>query len=270
MGSMRPPADRRSGRGRAARRPRRRRRARAQRALAAAVAHLLVGELVDREHEVDDAVRRETGARRPAHRRSPDACAARPPDGQHRGAGRRSGSGSSNGAARASAPRVAAAGLRRRRRRTRTGGCGAPPRSPRAGARRCRRGTAARTPGVGERDVEQRLVALALDELGRDCARPRSARRCRAAAPGPRGRHELRQAGMMRAGLVPTLGHVGERIRRRRRPAPRAARRSCGAPARRASARRPATASRRNGSVPARNSSAPRRSSASWRYPGPS
>ena len=38
--------------------------------------------------------------------------------------------------------------------------------------------------GVGERDVEQRLVALALDQLGRGCGRPRSARRCRASAPG--------------------------------------------------------------------------------------
>ena len=65
--------------------------------------------------------------------------------------------------------------------------------------------------GVGEGGVEQRLVALALDQLGRGCDRPRSAPRSRASGAPRRSSKNSCQAGMMRAGLAPRLGHVGER-----------------------------------------------------------
>ena len=243
----------------------------AQRAAPAAVAHAVGGDLVDREHEVLAARRLRGRPRARAARRSCRTSARSSASNASSCTGARgSGSGSANGRrdlTRARNRRRSRAA--RRRARGSPGGCGAPRRSRRRRARRCRTGRAARAARVGEREVEQRLVALALDELG--LAAPGPDRLADAPdARGParvRASRNCRQAGMMRAGLRADLAHVGELdvlgVARRARDAQQP---DLGARRRRpGSARRPRAPSRMNGSVPARNSSSPAYSSASCR-----
>ena len=95
-------------------------------------------------------------------------------------------------------------------------------------ARRRRTGTAARSPGVGEGEVEQRLVALALDELVGAALRPDRLADAAQPAPAPGvGVDELAPRGDDARRVGADLGHVGEgHVARRRLRAPRAGARS--------------------------------------------
>ena len=113
--------------------------------------------------------------------------------------------------------------------------------------------------GAREGEVEQRLVALALDELVGAALGPDRLADAPQPAPSPGvGVDELAPRRDDARGVDADLGHVGERARaRRRRRARRAGARSSRRRPRRGSARRAATASRSNGSVAVDEPSSP-------------
>ena len=215
------PGGRRCGRRRGPRNERRVLAPEAQRALAAAVADAVGGELVGGEDEVGG--RAPVSPRRVACRRR---SAATPTSGSPSKASSAAagGSGSGVGTARRSARRSSGAARRRRPPRPRRVGAPAPLEHLAARARAVSYGQS-EPPGrrVGEGEVEQRLVALALDELGW-CGRARSARR--SLAPAPAAVRRRTAPGRDDPGRVAAdLRHVGEPHPRRRRRgrAPRAA-----------------------------------------------
>ena len=181
------------------------------------------------------------------------ACAAGDEVPQHRRDRRRrrrarapaprgSGSGSANGVAERVEPAVGAARRGARRRRRSWDGCECAP-AITLGVERARvvRAQQRERRRLGEREVEQRLVPLALDELGLAAARPDRLADApdRAAAARLRASRNCFQAGMRRAGCRRSRACRRTGRARRRAAAPTRAARSCRCRRPRAPARRP-------------------------------
>ncbi len=201
-----PRADRRSARGRGPRTRASPRRARPQHAAAAAVPGAVAGQLVDREDEVLARRSPRPGALGGARDVLPDLRQPVELEGVGLGGGRRRREGRVE-RRQQPGPAEGLAPARRPRRRP-ADGCAGLVHDRGLQPALVVRAHEPETLAVGERDVQQRLVELALDDLGRAPARPdrladpRVGRPCCAAT-------KSRHTGMIRFGLAPTR-HIDE------------------------------------------------------------
>ena len=210
--------------------------------LAAAVADAVRGELVDRERR----------RRRGVSRSMPGGVGVRRRRSAGRAPGRRTSNGRSSDSSAGAGGRVASSGLAARTRGARyeslgvvspcsttTGGFGARPRARPVEPRDVVGTEQREVRGLGKGEVEQRLVVVALGQLGGAATRARPARRCPASCPSSwRSATNSRHTGMIQAGLRPSAAMSTNSTDRRRRRARPAGGGSCARRARPASARR--------------------------------